>query len=102
MIQHIQQTFACYPRQKINHTWLTFMTCLNNIIKHLGDSDDKIPHMNTEKFEHEARLPMVIDMMDVVASLMEALDVDKSNKSDTVDEDRDKDDNLGENNIELN
>ena len=36
----------------------------------------------------------------MVASLMEALDVDESNKSDTVDEDRDKDDNLGEDNME--
>ena len=43
---------------------------------------------------------MVIDVTDVVTPLMEALDVDESDESNTVDEDGDKDDNLEENNME--
>ena len=51
VIQHKQQTFGHYPRQKINHTWLAFMMCLNEIIEHLGDNDYKTPHMNKEKLK---------------------------------------------------
>ena len=53
MIKHVKQTNVCYPRQQINQTWLTFMSCLNMIIEHLGDNDYKIPHMNKAKLEHE-------------------------------------------------
>ena len=56
--------------------------------------------MNKEKLECEGRLPMVIDMTDAVTPLMEALDVDESDESNTVDKNRDEDDNLEENNME--
>ena len=82
MIQHIQQIFAHYLRQQMNQTWLTFMSCLNMIIKHLGDNDYKIPHMNKAKIEQEGRLPTIINVTDAAAPLMEALDMDASETSD--------------------
>ena len=43
---------------------------------------------------------MVIDVTDAGPPLIEALDVDESDESDTFDEDGDKDDNLEENNTD--
>ena len=74
MIQHIQQTFADYLRQNINRTWLTYMSCLKMIIEHLGDNDYKIPHMNKTKIEWEGRLPMVLNVTDAAAPLMEMME----------------------------
>ena len=71
MIKHIQQTFACYQRQNINRTWLTFMSCLNMIIKHLGDNNYKIPKMNKAKMEQEGSLCMVLHVSDAAEPLME-------------------------------
>ena len=74
MIQHIQQMFQQYPRQKINRPWLTYMPCLSCINEHLGDSNYKILHMNNAKMEWEGTLPMVLHVMDAVEPLMEMMD----------------------------
>ena len=60
------------------------MSCLNMIIKHLGDNDYKIPHMNKAKMEQEGRLPTVLNVTDAVAPLMEktADSMDESDMSD--------------------
>ena len=81
MIQHIQQTFTHYLRQKINQTGLTYMSCLNMIIKHLGDNHYKIPHINKTKMEQEGRLPMVLNVTDAAVPLTEIMDT-----SDSMDE----------------
>ena len=60
MIAHIQQIFANHLRQNINWTWLTYMSCLNMIINHLGDKDYKIPHIIKSKMELEGNMPMVL------------------------------------------
>jgi hypothetical protein len=51
----------CIP-QKINRIWLTYQTCLNEIIKQHGGNDYKIPHMDKEKLEREGRLPKNISV----------------------------------------
>ena len=74
MIAHIQQTFASYLRQNIKQTWLTYMSCLNVIIDHLGHNDYKIPHMNKSKMEQEGTLPMVLHETDAVEPLKEMME----------------------------
>ena len=86
MIQQIQQTFACYPRQQINWIWLTFMSCLNMIIKQFGDNDYKIPHMNKANMEWEGRPLTVLNVTDAAVPFMEALDMDASEMSDNNDD----------------
>ena len=86
MIQHIQQRFQQYPRQKINRTFLTYMSYLNCIIEHLGDNDYKIPHMNKAKMEWEGTLPMVLHAMDAVKLLMEMMDAMDDGEMDEDDE----------------
>ena len=74
IIKHVKQAYVCYLLQLINQTWLTFMSCLNMIIKDLGDNDYEIPHMNKAKMEQEGRLPTVLDVTDAAAPLMETMD----------------------------
>ena len=87
MIQHIQQTFNQYLRQNINRTWLNYMSCFNMIIEHLGDNIYKIPHMNKAKMEQEGRLPIVLNVTNAVALLMEMMEtmdyIDESDMSTT-------------------
>ena len=82
MIQHIQQTFADYPRQKINQTWFTLMCCLTCTIKCLGSNDYKIPCMNKAKMEWEGALPTVLNVTDAAVPLMETTDSMKIKLSD--------------------
>ena len=72
------------------------MSSLNTIIKHLGDNDYKIPHMNKSKMEWEGTLPMVLQVTDAVEPLMEMIEM--TNSMDKVDMDG-EDDNLENTNL---
>ena len=63
---------------------LTFMSCLNMIIEHLGDNDYKIPHMNKAKMEWEGRLHTVIDVMEAAAPMMEWMRAKMSGDDDVL------------------
>ena len=66
------------------------MSCLNMIIKHLGDNDYKIPHVKKAKIEWEGRLPMVLHVTDAAAPLMEMMEtMDSMDKSEMSDVDND-------------
>ena len=90
MIQHMQQIFQQYPRQKINRTWFTYMFCLNCIIEHLGDNNYKILHIKKAKMEQESTLPIVLHVINAAELLMEMMDA-------THDEEMDEDDKELEN-----
>ena len=47
---------------KINRTWLTLQSCLNEILLNDGGNEYKIPHMNKAKLEREGRLPTVLEV----------------------------------------
>ena len=51
-----------YPTNKINRIWLTYQSCLNEIIKCNGHNTYKILHMNKEKLERTNRLPLTLDV----------------------------------------
>jgi hypothetical protein len=62
LIQHVLNAFNLFPRVKINHTWLTLQSCLNEIIEKHGGNDYKIPHYGKERLEREGRLPMSLEV----------------------------------------
>ena len=43
------------------------MSCLNKTTETNGGNHHKIPHMNKDKLEHENRLPVVLEVTEVVA-----------------------------------
>ena len=75
MIAHIQQTFANYLRQKINWTWLSYMSCLNKIINYSGDNDYKTPRMNKRKMELGGTLSVVLQVTDAAEPVMEMMEM---------------------------
>ena len=99
MIKHVKQQYAYYPRQQINWTWLTFMSCLNMIIEHFRDNNYKIPHMNKGKMELECEgnLPTILGVIDMTRQLRDSMDA-----TIIIDEDKMTDnDNESENTIIL-
>ena len=69
--------------------WLTYMSCLNKIINHLGDNDYKIPHMNKSKMEWEGTLPMVLHVTDSAEPLMDMKMMDAIDNESMDDDDED-------------
>lgn len=67
LIEAVEEAYDMYPREKINRTWLTLQTCMNEIIKIGGDNDYKIPHMNKARLERRGELPNVIPATDYAA-----------------------------------
>ena len=63
------------------------MSCLNKIINHLGDNNNKIPHTNKSKMESEGTLPIVLHVTDSVELLMEMMDAMDNESMDDDDED---------------
>ena len=68
LIESVQSAFASYPRQKLNHTWLTLQSCFNQIIEQEGGNDYKIPHMNKQGMERRGELPHVLQVTDALSS----------------------------------
>ena len=60
LIDAVKNAHQAYPALKINRMWLTYMSCLNQILEYNGDNHYSIPHMNKDKLERENRLPIVL------------------------------------------
>jgi hypothetical protein len=60
IIANVQQAYQDYNHRKINWIWLSLQCCLNEIIKHLGNNDYKLPHMQKERLEREGQLPVTM------------------------------------------
>ena len=61
--------YVNYPREKLNHTWLTLQSVFNQIILNHGDNNYSIDHLSKAKFEWMGQLLDVLDVMEEVATL---------------------------------
>ena len=73
LIELVQKCFEDFDSKKINRIWLTYMSCLNQIIDHNGDNDYKIPHMKKAKLERENKLPRKLDVTATADELLDEL-----------------------------
>ena len=60
IINYVRQTYEEYPRERINHVWLTLMEVMNEIIEHHGNNDYKMPHIGKLALERRNELPVVL------------------------------------------
>ena len=67
LIRAVLDAYEKYEPTKLNRMWLTYQSCLNEIIECHGDNTYKIPHMNKEKMEKEGRLPTVLPVTELAA-----------------------------------
>ena len=82
LIHAVRVAFKNYPRNKINHTWLTFQCCFNQIIKNQGGNKYKIDHILKERLEHIGQLP---DVMEVVVEAQQLFNTSEISNEDTED-----------------
>jgi len=72
LIEMVTMCYEEYPTNKINRIWLTYQSCLNEIIKCNGHNNYKIPHMNKDKLERTNRLPLTLEVCEEGIALLEA------------------------------
>ena len=72
LIEMVTMCYNEYPTNKINRIWLTYQSCLNEIIKCNGHNTYKIPHMNKDKLERTNRLPTLLDVCEEALTLLQA------------------------------
>jgi hypothetical protein len=64
MIQWLRLIYEEYPQGKLNNSFLTLQTCMNQVIKCHGGIDYKIEHMNKARLERLGLLAQSIWVMD--------------------------------------
>ena len=64
IVEYVLKAHELYPKERINHIWLSLMTVMNEIIDSNGDNDYKIPHIGKERLEREGRLPVTLAVTD--------------------------------------
>jgi hypothetical protein len=62
LIHLVEKAYKDFESEKINRLWLTYMSCLNQIIESHGDNDYKIPHMKKTK---TGCLPKTLQVTDI-------------------------------------
>ena len=67
LIRAVLDAYDDYPSTKLNRMWLTYQSCLNEIIECHGDNTYKIPHMGKEQLEREGKLPSVLPVTELAA-----------------------------------
>jgi len=72
LIEMVTMCYNEYPTNKINRIWLTYQSCLNEIIKCNGHNNYKIPHMGKDKLERTNRLPLTLDVCEEGLTLLQA------------------------------
>ena len=82
MICAVRVASVNYPKNKINHTWLTIQCCFNQIPKNHSGSKYKIDHILKERLECSGELP---DVMEVVVEVQELLNTTEITNKDTED-----------------
>ena len=70
IIAQVQQAYQAYDYRKINRIWLSLQCCLNEIIKHHGNNDYKLVHMQKDRLEREGQLPVTIAVCDMGVQLL--------------------------------
>jgi hypothetical protein len=60
LVAAVENAFEEYDPKRLNHAWLTLMTCFNEIIECQGGNDYKIPHMGKQALERNHQLPFQI------------------------------------------
>ena len=78
----VRVAFVNYPKNKINHTWLTLQCCFNQKIKNHGGNKYKIDHISKERLEHSGEL---LDVMEVVMEAQQLLNTSEITNKDTED-----------------
>ena len=84
IIAMVKKTFEDYPSRLLNFIWLTYMSCLNEIIVHGGSNFYKIPHMNKHKLERENRLPHTLNVSERARDLVNLVNGEEIDEADDV------------------
>ena len=71
LITMVQNSYDDYPISKLNRLWVTLQSCLNEIIKSVGDNKHSIPHMNKAKLERENKLPRRLEVVPIARDYLE-------------------------------
>jgi hypothetical protein len=70
LIEFVKKAHAEFPISKLKRIWLTYQSCLNEIINNNGGTFYKIPHMGKAKMEREGTLPRVLDVTENARALL--------------------------------
>ena len=70
LIKSVEKAHCEYPLRKLNHVWLTLLSCLNMIIENDGGNDYKILHMGKGSLEWRGLLPWVLDVAPTANALL--------------------------------
>jgi hypothetical protein len=70
LIEFVKKAHAEFPISKLKRIWLTYQSCLNEIINNNGGNFYKIPHMGKAKMEREGTLPRVLDVTENARALL--------------------------------
>ena len=89
MIARLAVIYAAYPRCKLNNSFLTLQSCMNEVIEHNGGCDYKIQHMNKARLERLGLLPQSLFVTDAANDWDN--DDDESENDDDESEDDDED-----------
>ena len=88
LIKSVEKAYGEYPMCKLNHIWLTLLSCLNMIIENDGGNDYKIPHMGKKSMKRRGLFPRVLDITPTAnAWLNPIMDDDSNQDSDDLDND---------------
>jgi hypothetical protein len=84
MITHLRLIYEEYPRSKLNNSFLTLQTCMNQVIECNGGCDYRIEHMNKARLERLGLLPQSFLVTDAAMD-RDGSDDDDSDDSDNLD-----------------
>jgi hypothetical protein len=62
LIEHVTKSYDEYPKEKINHVWLTLQMCYNSIIDDHGGNGYRLGHMGKEQLERNGQLPISLEV----------------------------------------
>jgi hypothetical protein len=85
MITRLAAVYEAYPRAKLNNSFLTLQSCMNEVIECNGGCDYKIQHMNKARLERLGLLPQSLFVTDA------AMDWDDNGDEEDDDDDEDED-----------
>ncbi|KAH0710800.1 hypothetical protein KY284_012227 [Solanum tuberosum] len=75
LVEVVEKFFNEMKAERLNHAFLTLQCCMNEVKKHRGDNNHKVPHMNKERLEREGDLSLQVscdaDIVNQVLALLQ-------------------------------
>ena len=64
IMTYVQQSYQDYPRHRINHVWLPFMSVMNKMIDCHGNNNYNVQNIAKQRAERRNKLQMVLEVTD--------------------------------------